>query len=190
MGYAAYIRALLQPLQVYALDGGFEDAETEAIGALLDDVERALTVNEREMLPLTACGYGLETFRALMDYPLPDGSAAALRACLCALLCVGGGSFTRQAINDILHHIGAVVRETEKSGTLEVSFPGVWGEPEELERLSRVVEAVLPCHLQVEYAFVYITWQQLETLYPTWEALEAGATSWAELERAGRQEQE
>lgn len=184
MGYADYIRALLRPLRVYALDGGFEDAETEALGAALDEVAGELGLLEREMLPMTAESYGLDGICSLLSLRPAAESTAELQAALCALLRIGDDSFTEAALNDTLRGCGldAEVRETGRTGVVEVSFPGLTGEPANLEARCAVIESILPCHLQVEYVLFYITWQQLEARFASWAALEDGASSWAVLE--------
>ena len=57
--------------------------------------------------------------------------------------------------NDALRGCGipAVVEETETKQVVAVSFPGVVGVPEDFARRKERVEAILPCHLQVEYRF-------------------------------------
>ena len=47
------------------------------------------------------------------------------------------------------------------------------------------IEQILPCHLAVEYCFVYLLWQELEALLPTWMTLEAQCPTWAALEAYG-----
>lgn len=187
MGYADYIRALLRPLRVYALDGGFEDMETETLGGALDEVDQTLTLSEREMLPLTAESYGLEKLLSLLTLRPAADTSGRMQAALSALLRIGNDSFTAQALNDTLCGCGlnAQVRETDQIGVVEVSFPGTTGEPDNLEALEAVIEDILPCHLQINYAFTYITWQRLESLFASWSELENAADSWSALERMG-----
>ncbi|MBR2667306.1 MAG: DUF2313 domain-containing protein [Oscillospiraceae bacterium] len=185
MGYADYIRALLKPLRVYALAGGFEDMETETLGGALDEVDLALTLSEREMLPLTAESYGLENLLSLLTLRPAADTTGRMQTALSALLRIGNDSFTAAALNDTLCGCGlnAQVRETEQAGVVEVSFPGVAGEPDDLDALCAVIEDILPCHLQINYVFTYITWQRLESLFANWSELESGAASWSALER-------
>ncbi len=184
MGYADYIRTLLRPLRVYALDGGFEDMETETLGGALDEVEQALTLSEREMLPLTAESYGIENLLSLLTLRPAADTVGQMQAALSALLRIGNDSFTVAALNDTLRGCGlnARVRETGQTGVVEVYFPDMAGEPDNLEALQAVIEDILPCHLQIDYAFTYITWQRLESLFACWSELETAAASWSALE--------
>ena len=71
--------------------------------------------------------------------------------------------FTLAAMNDALRGCGipAVVEETETKQVVAVSFPGVVGVPEDFARRKERVEAILPCHLQVEYRFAETTGEGL-----------------------------
>lgn len=87
----------------------------------------------------------------------------SLRETLAALLRIGNGAFTLAAMNDALRGCGipAVVEETETKQVVAVSFPGVVGVPEDFARRKERVEAILPCHLQVEYRFAETTGEGL-----------------------------
>ena len=112
-------------------------------------------------------------------------TAPARRRALSALLRIGGDSFTLAALNDNLAGCGlnAVVSETEEPGVVEVRFPDVPGVPEGFEQMRRIIEDILPCHLQVNYIYWYITWGKMEENFPTWGDLDSGGYTWDELEK-------
>ena len=98
---------------------------------------------------------------------------------------IDGRSFTIDALRDTLRGCGipAAVSETGKPATVEVSFPGTRGIPDGMDELKRRIEMILPCHLEIEYFYVYILWQELEALLESWQALEALGLTWVELEK-------
>ena len=176
---------LLLPLGPYRRQGTYTAGEFSAAGEALDAVEAALGDLERETMLDTAQGEGLEKLEALLVHRPVAEAAADRRAALSALLRIGGDSFTLSAINDNLRGCGlnAQVSETGSPGVVEVRFPDVPGVPAGFDRLKRIIEDILPCHLEVNYVYWYITWQMVEDRFPTWGDLEAGGYSWDALER-------
>lgn len=156
MNHGQNLRDLLEPLGVYRWEGSFQWGELQSEGAALDGVADALTELQREMNLTTAQGEGLDRMLELLGRERGEGDTPeALRGTIAALLRIGGGAFTLAAMNDTLRGCGilAVVEETETKQVVEVSFPGVVGVPEDFLRLKERAEAILPCHLQVEYRF-------------------------------------
>ncbi len=156
MNHGQNLRDLLEPLGVYRWEGSFQWGELQSEGAALDGVADALTELQREMNLTTAQGEGLDRMLELLGRERGEGDTPeALRGTIAALLRIGSGAFTLAAMNDTLRGCGipAEVEETETKQVVEVSFPGVVGVPEDFPRLKERVEAILPCHLQVEYRF-------------------------------------
>ena len=179
------LQALLRPLGPYRNQGVYTAGELSAAGEALDAVETAIDTLEREAMLDTAQGEGLEALESLLTHRPVAQKAADRRAALAALLRIGGDSFTLKVINDNLRGCGlnAKVRETEEPGVVEVTFPDVPGIPEGFQQLRTIIEEILPCHLQVNYVYWYITWQMVEDRFPTWGDLEAGGYTWDQLER-------
>ena len=187
-GYGERLKELLQPLGAYRLDGSVNGAELEAVGAALDGCGALLEAGEREMLLTTAEGPGLEAVESLLARRPVAANTARRRAALAALLRIGGDSFTLRAINDNLAGCGlnAVARETGTAGVVEVRFPDVPGVPEGFGELRRIIEDILPAHLETRYVYWYVTWDQLEEKFSTWGELEALGASWEEIEKMVR----
>jgi len=183
--YFDYLRDLLAPLGLYDMDCAYGRGELEALGSQLDSVCGMLETAEREMCPATAEGAGLTAYEALLPYVPASPDTASRRAAIAALLQIDGGAFTRAALSSALAGCGipALAEEGPGARTVTVTFPGVRGEPENLAALQRRIEQILPCHLAVAYAFVYLTWAELETAASSWAELESGADSWEALER-------
>ena len=175
MGYADYLRELLRPLGVYDLSAACPaGAETEALGAAMDDFAALAAEYAKEMLLSTAGDEGLSRFLALFPFPPCQGDAASRRNAVAAFLQVGGDSFTPDALDLCLAACGTACRtdEADGPGTVGISFPNVMGEPEDFAVKKRVIESILPCHLTPIYRFVWCTWQQLQARNFTFAALE------------------
>ena len=185
MSHADYLRALLRPLRVYELEGTANGGELEALGAALDGAGAALEEIQREMLVSTAEDWGLEAIESLLARRPVAPSLDRRRAALAALLRIGGDSFTLAAINDNLKGCGlnAVASETGEPGVVEVRFPDVPGIPDGFDELKKILEDILPSHLDIQYVFWYITWALMEERFDTWGDIEAISPTWEELEK-------
>lgn len=182
--YARHLKELLRPMGLYQLDHGLGSDELEAIGAQLDTVLLGLEETEREGMAVTARDWGLEGWEEI----LPTGRAylgvADRRGAVEALMRINGASFTPEAINSTLAGCGisALAQETDEAGVVLVSFPHNRGVPDSFEDIKAGIEAILPCHLGIEYSFVYACWLELETLL-TWLGLETACPSWDQVEK-------
>lgn len=190
MNYAFQLKELLRPLGLYALEGGVAGAELESIGAALDAVYAMLDLAERDANPLTAEAGGLRKWEALLPFAPESPSEAARRRGVAALLRIDGGSFTAAGINDTIAGCGirAVVEEAAEHMTVRVSFPYNRGIPDGIEEIRSRIEEIVPCHLAVEYFYVYPTWLELEALFALWNALD-GVFLWRDVERCGGEEE-
>ena len=188
MSYAQYLRQLLRPLGVYDVEGRYLSGELEAEGLALDGVESVLDELQREANLATAEDWGLERIAGLLRRRPPASTTKAMREALAALLRISGDCFTLAAVNDNLTGCGlnAVASEGELPGTVEVRFPEVPGVPDGFPAMRRIIEDILPCHLEIQYAFWYATWAELEARFQTWADLEALGPTWAELAKMVR----
>lgn len=186
MSYAAYLRELLKPLQVYDLgEKSFSGASLAALGAELDALDAYASLAQREALVMTAEESGLSRMETLFPYPALGETAEERRAALAGFVQISGDSFTPQALSRCLGACGVacLVEESETPFVVSVSFPGVRGEPENFSLRKAVIEDILPCHLQVDYALVWCTWQETEDKGITWQDLQQMSFyQWAVLE--------
>lgn len=184
MSHGQYLRDLLEPLGVYRWEGSFQWGELQSAGAALDGVADHLAETRREMSLATAQAEGLTGWQALLGCRTASRNEEDLRLALAALLRIGGDSFTLEAMNDTLRGCGLPAQAAETGDPLQltVTFPGA-GVPAEREELQRIVEEILPCHVQVRYVYTRLTWEGLEARYPTWESLEEEGTTWQALEK-------
>ncbi|MEA4953998.1 MAG: DUF2313 domain-containing protein [Pseudoflavonifractor sp.] len=188
MSCAEHLWALLRPLGPYQRGGTYTAGELAGEGNALDGVEKTLSLLEREGFLDTAESWGLEKLESLLvRRPVADTSGGRRKA-LAALLRISGDSFTLQAVNDNLKGCGlnAVASETADPGVVEVRFPDVPGIPDEFDALRKIIEDILPCHLQVDYVYWYITWAMVEEKFSVWEKIEAEGYTWEQLEKLVR----
>lgn len=186
MGYYENLAGLLEPLGIFRLDrNSLSGAELAALGGSMDPVQEWLDELAREQDLTTAEHYGLERYEELLPWRPVAETAPRRRAALMGLLGITDGWLTRERILAALPGCGAEVevRETGDPLRLQVSFPRLRGVPEEMDRLAEIVEGILPCHLAVEYLFLYPSWLEVEQCVDSWDALEAAAADWNALER-------
>ncbi|MBR5381451.1 MAG: hypothetical protein IK136_02400 [Oscillospiraceae bacterium] len=55
--------------------------------------------------------------------------------------------------------------------------------PVGFDRMSVIIDDIIPCHLGIEYVFRYILWRELEALSLRWS--DTQSLRWEELERLG-----
>lgn len=183
--YSGYLKEMLRPLGIYNVDDGYGAAELEVLGQQMDRLFEELEAAEREAVLMTARGAGLENYEKILPYPPVSPNLEERRSAIAALMRIDGRGFTLEALKDTLRGCGihADVSETGEPATVRVSFPGVRGIPDEIEELKTRIEMILPCHLQVEYFYVYILWQELEERLNSWQFIEALGLDWRELEK-------
>ena len=185
MTHLEALKDLLEPLCVYDFTPkSFQQAQLQSSGKALDDCQEELSEIGREMNLVTAQGYGLARICSLLTRSPAAESTTRMGQALAALLRIGDGSFTREAIADNLSGCGVDVRvaETAIPGRVQLSFPDVPGIPEEFEKLHAIIQEIIPCHIEIDYQFWYITWQQLEEKLQSWEELETKHMNWKQLE--------
>lgn len=187
MGFGSYLKDLFRPLGLYQLDEGIGSMELDTQGEELDRLYDWMVELERESIPATARDWGLGLYEEILPYHPAAATLDQRRSAVMALLRIDGTSFTLQGIRDTIAGSGitATVAENSKRKTVEIAFPGVRGEPAQFEALRRRIEQILPCHLDIVYALVYLTWQELEGFGFTWSGIENRGFTWKELEIYG-----
>lgn len=191
MDYAENLRGLLRPLGIYDVDGGIGGAELGTVGDALTANFALLETAEREASPMTAEDKGLAAWESLLPFVPRWITLADRRRAISALLRIDGCGFTKAALNAAIAGCGirAVVEESGEAMTVIVSFPYNRGEPDDFERLRWRIEQILPCHLAVNYVFIYANWAEVEAIFANWKAMESGVANWRALERVGGEEE-
>lgn len=186
--YEQYLRALLAPLGVYDLtSGSVSGAELHALGGGLDAVGGELDSVERESLTATAEDEGLCRREALFARRPAAVTPEERRAAIAALLQIDGDSLTPEAIDRTIRGCGIKARALEMGGgKLRVIFPEVAGIPEEFEQIRQIILDILPCHLEVEFYFRYLTWAECERAGFTWAEVETAEHTWESFQLAIR----
>ena len=120
---------------------------------------------------------------------MPSAPAAVTaedrRAAIAALLQIDGDSLTPAAIDRTIRGCGIRARALEMGGgQLRVIFPEVAGEPEDFDQIRKIILDILPCHLEVEFYFRYLTWAECEAAGYTWGQVEAAEYTWESFQLA------
>lgn len=181
MSYSDHLKKLLHPLGVYDLTAGSLSAsELDALGHGLDEAEQALDESERESSLSTAVGEGLDLWESLFASAPVHFSTELRREAIAALLRIGGDSFTLDAINDTISGCGirAIVQEKEEFGYVRVIFPDVAGIPDDFDRIRTIILDIIPCHLEVEFYFRYLTWAECHAHGYTWAIIHEREYTW------------
>ncbi len=184
--YAQFLRELLAPLGVYDLtETSVSGAAICALGQGLDAVAERLKTVERESLTATAEGEGLLRREALFAGRSTATTPENRRDALAALLQIDGDSLTPAQINHTLRGCGIRAKaQALDTGHLRVTFPDVGGEPPEFSRVRDTILGILPCHLDVEFYFRFLTWAECEQAGMTWASIEAAGHTWKSFELA------
>ena len=186
MGYCEHLKNLLRPLRIYDLtDGSLSASELEALGCGLDGAEAAIDYAEREGALPTAEGEGLDLWESLFANTPVHYSTQLRREAIAALLRIGGDSFTLNAINDTISGCGirAIAQEKEQFGYIRVIFPDVVGIPEGFEQIRTIILDIIPCHLEVEFYFRYLTWAECHARGLTWAYVHQQEHTWYSFQR-------
>lgn len=184
--YETYLRQLLSPLGIYNLGtGSVNGAELYALGRSLDRRAQRLEAVEREAVTATAEDEGLRRREALFARRPAAVTARERRDAIAALLQIDGDSLTPAAIGRAIQGCGIRARVLEiDTGHLRIIFPGAGGVPAEFEQIREIILDILPCHLEVEFYFRYLTWEECERAGYTWAAVEAAAHTWESFQLA------
>ena len=184
--YEQYLRNLLEPLKVYDLEeGSINGAELAALGLGLDAIQTQLEMAEREAITATAEDVGLARREALFARRPAAVTPQERRGAIAALLQIDGDSLTPSAINKTLQGCGIKARAIEMGeGKLRVIFPEVAGVPAEFSQMEKILLDILPCHLEVEFYFRYLTWEECQRAGYTWADVEAAGHTWESFQLA------
>ncbi|MBP8640554.1 MAG: DUF2313 domain-containing protein [Oscillospiraceae bacterium] len=175
---------MLFPLGVYDLEEGIGAEEIKVIGKQLDEVFNSLEELGRESVITQAQDYGLKGYEKVLPFTPAYITTQDERDAVMALLRIRGGCFSSAKLQDTLRGCGisASIAESVKAMTVAVCFPNNKGIPEGFDALKLRIEEIVPCHLAVEYSFVYSAWRELMNRLVSWTAIEGNAKSWREFE--------
>lgn len=184
--YGAFLSDLLRPLGIYDLEAGSAaESEVYALGEVLDQLAAQLERSERESHPVTAEEHGLQMWETLFGRRGGMQTAQQRRETILSLMQIGADDLTPAAVNRTLRSCGIRAEAAEDGeGRLLVRFPDTVGVPENFREVQSAVLDILPCHLEVEFVFRFLTWAELEAQRMTWGLLEVAGHTWDSLENA------
>ena len=56
--------------------------------------------------------------------------------------------------------------------------------PAEFDQIRKIILDILPCHLEVEFYFRYLTWAECEATEYTWDEVETAQHTWESFQLA------
>ncbi|NCC67988.1 MAG: DUF2313 domain-containing protein [Clostridia bacterium] len=182
--YPDCLKQLLEPLGIYDLESGAGAAELEIIGGELNKIFDFFETLICEILPATASGYGLEAYETLLPYRPAYLTTADRRRAVEALLRIRDGCFSRALLQETISGCGltAEIAEADQASTLIIRFPQNRGIPDNIEQLKSRITQIVPCHLAVEYYYIYSSWQEIMALAETWAEAQTLCECWKKLE--------
>ena len=97
---------------------------------------------------------------------------------------IDGMGFTLKAMNSTAAGcgIGVLIEESDKPMTVRVNIINTRGVPEDFSALQERIEQILPCHLDVEYSFIYTTWNEFMGYIDSWDELMGAIADWSAME--------
>ena len=184
--YETYLKNLLSPLGIYDFTPGAPgECALFALGTALDETAAGLEIAEREALCPTAEDAGLARREALFAHVPAAPDTARRRAAIAALCRIDGDGLTLSALNAAIDGCGIRARVTETGGgRLRVLFPDTPGVPADIDRIERIILDILPCHLETEFYFRFLTWAECAAQGFTWQAVEAAGHTWNSFQLA------
>lgn len=155
MSYGDYLKKTLKPLGIYELDSGIGALELEVEGAVLDGIQNSISDTVKNMLPATADENGINQWGRLIGIRPVGADIAAKRSSVMGLMRLGECECSDQGLNYVLDTCGipAAVSESATKETVRVTIFENHLEDGEEEKIKALVEAILPCHLDVVYAY-------------------------------------
>ena len=184
--YETYLKNLLEPLGVYDFTPGTPgECALFALGAALDNLAAVLEHAERESLCPTAEDEGLSRREALFARVPAAPDTARRRAAIAALCRIDGNGLTLDTLNAAIDGCGIRAKAVELGGgRLRVLFPNTAGIPADINRIERIILDILPCHLETEFYFRFLTWAECAAQNFTWQAVEAAGHTWNSFQAA------
>ncbi|MBD5161482.1 MAG: hypothetical protein HDT14_05595 [Oscillibacter sp.] len=187
MGYGEHLRNLLRPLGIYDLSAGsLSGSELDALGLGLDQLSNRLDYAERESALATAESEGLDRWESVFARTPVHYTTSLRRQAIAALLRINESCFTLSDINNAISGCGikALAQEKDRFGYIRIIFPDVAGIPEGFEQIREIILDIIPCHLEVEFYFRYLTWAECEAFPYTWAIIHQKAFTWHAFELA------
>ncbi|MBM7111327.1 putative phage tail protein [Brevibacillus laterosporus] len=97
----------------------------------------------------------------------------------------GTGTVTKEMLQNVAAAFsGGEVKIIEYASEYRfvVHFVGTLGIPPNIEDLTTIIEELKPAHLNFEYKYTYLTWDELDSYNFTWDELDQLNLTWNELE--------
>ncbi len=181
MGYADYLKQMLNPMGVYRLDRGYSKAELDAIGDALDKVSAKLREHLEGSTYTESSGDYLRMLESLLPIVNFADTEEERRQNVLTLLAVNDTCSDKASLEAILKACGlaAEITELDEKFTVQLHFTDIRGELTEEEK--QVCQAVMPAHIVLKFVCDGLTWDRAEELFPTWDDFDNAGLTASEL---------
>lgn len=93
----------------------------------------------------------------------------------------GAGTVTKDLLVSVCaSYTGGTVEivEVPADFRVQIVFTDITGVPLNMDALEAVVRDIMPAHLEIEYVYRYLRWNELDSYVWTWDTLDAKGYSW------------
>lgn len=178
-------RELFSYLPAYYETSRVMQADMDAKGSEMDALYLALNAAADQFFVRTAT-WGLDRWEAELGIATDRTKPLEQRRAVLESKLRGAGTFSGRLVKN--------VAEAYDGGTVDVSFQSegwcftvkfidTMGIPPNLEDLKAAIEEIKPAHLEVEYQFTYLTWDDLDAANVTWDQTDLLNKTWDEWEK-------
>ncbi|WP_246021860.1 YmfQ family protein [Paenibacillus zeisoli] len=129
--------------------------------------------------------WGLAKWEEICGIPVQESKPSDQRRSLIKSKLRGSGTVTVAGIKTVVDSFqnGEVeVKENFADYEVVITFIGRRGIPPNLNDVKAAVREIVPAHLNVNYQFTYLRWEELDKAELTWDELEALHKNWDQLE--------
>jgi len=186
-----YLPPVLQKNKVYKAVFNSEEQEMELLQTHLEDVEKQLYIE--------TATWGLSYYEEELGIKTDYTKTYDERRSVVKSMWIGRGKVDRALIKLVAQAYANGKVEVDYGPTIYsadtyredpfippypiiVRFVDVMGVPPRIEDLKSVIEEIKPAHLEVQFQFRYMTWNELDAENLTWDQLDALNLTWDEFE--------
>ncbi len=129
--------------------------------------------------------WGLARWEEICGLSTDEGKPADQRRSVIKSKLRGAGTVTLAVIKNVVDSFeNGEVDIQENFGQYEVvvTFIGKRGVPPNLNDVQTALREIVPAHLNLNFQFTYLRWEELDAANLTWDELEALDMTWDELE--------
>jgi len=153
-----------------------EAAEFEKLNADISDVLNQFFID--------TATWGLAEWERICGIPTDETKPIDQRRSVIKSKLRGIGTVTVGLIKNVAESYAngeVAVIEDSAHYTITVKFVGKLGVPPNLNDIKNAIRDIIPAHLAVDYAFTYVTYDQLKSQFATYDAMAASGKTYDDI---------